>query len=52
MKASGKLHTPAALPGGKEPQYLLDRRLGGPQRRSKMQITLVLGFFMLNANSS
>jgi hypothetical protein len=23
--------TPAALPPGKEPQYPLDRRLGGPQ---------------------
>jgi hypothetical protein len=31
---SGQLHAPAALPPGKEPQYPLDRWLGGPQSRS------------------
>jgi hypothetical protein len=30
----GQLHTPAALPPGKEPFYPLDRRLSGPQSRS------------------
>jgi len=34
MEVNGKLHDPAALPPGKEPWYLLDRRLGGPQSRS------------------
>jgi hypothetical protein len=34
MEASGQLHVPAALPPGKELQYPLDRRLGGPQSRS------------------
>jgi hypothetical protein len=32
---SGKLYAPAALPLGKEPGYPLDRRLGGPQSRSR-----------------
>jgi len=31
---SGQIHDPAALPPGKEPLVPLDRRLGGPQRRS------------------
>jgi hypothetical protein len=31
---SGQLHTPAALPPRKEPQYPMDRRFGGPQSRS------------------
>jgi hypothetical protein len=31
MEASGQLHALAALPPGKEPQYPLDRRLGGLQ---------------------
>jgi hypothetical protein len=30
---SGQLHTPAALPLGKEPRYPLDRKFGGPQSR-------------------
>jgi hypothetical protein len=34
LEASGQLHTPAALPQGKEPRSPLDRRLGGPQIRS------------------
>jgi hypothetical protein len=34
MDVSGQIHAPAALPPGKEPQYSLDRRLGGPQTRS------------------
>jgi hypothetical protein len=29
MEVSGHLHAPAALPPGKNPQYPLDRRLGG-----------------------
>jgi hypothetical protein len=33
MEVSGQHHAPAALyPRGKDPQYPLDRRLGGPQR--------------------
>jgi hypothetical protein len=31
----GQLHAPAALPQGKGPWYPLDRRLGGPQNRSR-----------------
>jgi hypothetical protein len=31
---SAQLHALAALPRGKEPQYPLDRWLGGPQSRS------------------
>jgi hypothetical protein len=35
MEVSGQLHAPAALsPGGKNPRYLLDIRLGGPQSLS------------------
>jgi hypothetical protein len=35
MGVSGQRHAPAALyPGGKDPRYPLDRRLGGPQSRS------------------
>jgi hypothetical protein len=34
MEMSGQLHVLAALPPGKDPQYPLDRRLGGPQSRS------------------
>jgi hypothetical protein len=34
MELSGQLHSPAALPSGKEPPYPLDRRLGRPQSRS------------------
>jgi hypothetical protein len=34
MEVSGQLEGPAALHPGKEPQYPLDRRLGGPQNRS------------------
>jgi hypothetical protein len=32
---SGQLHIPAALPPGKSPRYLLDKRLGGPQKQSE-----------------
>jgi hypothetical protein len=35
MEVSAQLHAPAALPSGKEPPYPLDRRLGGPQSRSR-----------------
>jgi len=31
MEVSDQLHTPAALRLGKNPWYLSDRRLGGPQ---------------------
>jgi len=34
MEVSGELHTMVALPVEKNPQYLLDRRLGGPQNWS------------------
>jgi hypothetical protein len=34
MEVNGQLHTPAALPRGKESLVPLDRRLGGPQSRS------------------
>jgi len=34
MEGSGQLHAPAALPPRKEPQYPLDRRLGGRQSQS------------------
>jgi hypothetical protein len=34
MEVIGQLLTLAALPQGKSPRYLLDRRLGGPQSRS------------------
>jgi hypothetical protein len=34
MEVSGQIHAPAALLPGKEPQYPLGRRLGGPQSRS------------------
>jgi hypothetical protein len=35
MEVSGQLHAPAALHKGKKPRYPVDRRLGGPQSRSK-----------------
>jgi hypothetical protein len=31
MEVSGQIHAPTALLPGREPQYPLDRRLGGPQ---------------------
>jgi hypothetical protein len=34
MEVIGQLHTPVALPPGKEPWYPLDRRLGGSQSQS------------------
>jgi hypothetical protein len=34
MEMSDQLHAPAAYNAGKEPQYPLDRRLGGPQNQS------------------
>jgi hypothetical protein len=34
MKASGHLHTPAALPRGNNPRYPFDRKLGGHHSRS------------------
>jgi len=38
MEASGQLHALASLPPGKEPQYQLDRRLGGPQSWSGLLV--------------
>jgi hypothetical protein len=35
MAMSGQIHTPAALPSGKEPRYPVDRRLDGPRSRSE-----------------
>jgi hypothetical protein len=35
MEVCGQLHVPAALLQGKSTCYPLDRRLGGPQRRSR-----------------
>jgi hypothetical protein len=35
MDVRVQLHDSAALPRGKEPQYPLDRRLGGYQGRSR-----------------
>jgi hypothetical protein len=34
MEGSGQLHSSAALPQVKSPWYPLDRRQGGPQKRS------------------
>jgi hypothetical protein len=34
MEVIDQLYAPAALPPGKEPLVPLDRRLGGPQKRS------------------
>jgi hypothetical protein len=34
MEVSDELHASATLPAGKEPQYRLDRGLGGPLRLS------------------
>jgi hypothetical protein len=34
MEVNGQLHTPAALPQGKNLRHPLGRRLGGPQSRS------------------
>jgi hypothetical protein len=34
MEVSGQIHDAAALSPWKEPQYPIDRRLGGPQSRS------------------
>jgi len=31
MEMSGQLHDPAALPPGKEPLVIIDKRLGGPR---------------------
>jgi hypothetical protein len=31
MAMGGQVYTPAALPPGKEPRYILSRRLGGRQ---------------------
>jgi hypothetical protein len=33
MEVSAQIHASAALLPGKEPLYLLDKRLGGPQGR-------------------
>jgi hypothetical protein len=35
MEVRGQLHASAALLPGKSPLYPLDRRLGGPQKRSR-----------------
>jgi hypothetical protein len=34
MEVSGQLHALAALPSGRSPRYLLDKRLDWPQCRS------------------
>jgi hypothetical protein len=34
MEVSGQLHARPLYPQGKSPWYPLDRRMGGPQRRS------------------
>jgi hypothetical protein len=34
MEVSGQLHTPAALPPGKEPLVPIVQEVGGPQSRS------------------
>jgi hypothetical protein len=35
MEVSGQLNAPAALAPGRESWYPLDRKLGGPQSRSR-----------------
>jgi hypothetical protein len=35
MEVSGQLHAPDAIAPGKDPRYPLDRRLRGPQSRSR-----------------
>jgi hypothetical protein len=35
MEVSGQLHSSAALLAEKEPRYTQERRLGGPQNRSR-----------------
>jgi hypothetical protein len=35
LEVNDQLHAPVALPRGKSPRYPLDRRLGGPQNRSR-----------------
>jgi len=34
MEISGQIHVPSVLSAGKNPRYLLNRRLGGPQNQS------------------
>jgi hypothetical protein len=58
MGVSGQHHTPAALyPRRKDSRYPLDRRLGGPQSRSKeillkcAQITIELHIILNLKNS-
>jgi hypothetical protein len=34
MQVSGQIHAAATLPLGNEPQYPLDKRVGGPQSLS------------------
>jgi hypothetical protein len=48
MEVSGQLHTPAALPSGKETVVLLDRRLGGPQDRYERSGKVQVLFDKLN----
>jgi hypothetical protein len=54
-KVSGQLYTPAVLPRGKRPRYLLDRRLGGPHRRSRrygeVKVTAIQGLWALGSSS-
>jgi hypothetical protein len=35
MEVNDQLHAPPLYPQGKSPWYPLDKRLGGPQRRSE-----------------
>jgi len=37
MEVSCQLDAPVVLPRGKEPAITIDRRLGGPQSRSRTQ---------------
>jgi hypothetical protein len=47
MEKSGQLHSPVALPPGKEPRYPLDRRQVGPQFKKSSTVTTwcILAFF-------
>jgi hypothetical protein len=47
----GQRHVPAALyPGGKNPQYPLNRRLGGPQNPSGHTIHYNFSYILKSAN--
>jgi hypothetical protein len=46
MGVSGYIYTSAALFQGKEPRYLFDSSLGGPQSRSGRSRHVVIFFFI------